>query len=111
MDNEKLVHDLIIDRLKRKLDREYSEIKVNPSGSPDLTLSNHGLALAVVEVETESSITPEKAKDWKILAQSGSKLILMVPKNMKVKVTEILWQSGMVSNVAVGTYEITVNMP
>jgi hypothetical protein len=60
MNNEKLLHDLIVDYLKHKLSKEYKEIKVNPAGNPDLTLSNHGLILALVEVETENSITPGK---------------------------------------------------
>ncbi len=111
MDNEKLLHDLIVDYLKQKLSREYKEIKVNPAGNPDLTLSNHGLILAVLEVETESSITPEKAEKWKEMLQAGSKLILMVPRNAKVKVMELLWQNGIADRVGVGSYEIAVNLP
>ncbi|MBF0505404.1 MAG: hypothetical protein HQL09_01090 [Nitrospirae bacterium] len=111
MDNEHLIHGLIIDHLKRRFRREYSEIKVNAAGDPDLTLSNHGLVLAVVEVETESSITPEKAGKWKDLAQPGTKLILMVPKSARVKVMEILWQKGIADRVGVGTYDIAITMP
>ncbi|MCK7510390.1 MAG: hypothetical protein MZV70_44290 [Desulfobacterales bacterium] len=70
MDNDKRLHDLIVDYLKQKLSREYGEIKVNPAGNPDLTLSSHGLVLAVVEVETEKSITPEQGERWKSLARS-----------------------------------------
>ncbi len=111
MDNEHLIHDLIINHLKHRFRKEYSEIKVNADGDPDLVLSNHGLVLAVVEVETESSITPEKAGKWKDLAQPGTKLILMVPKNARVKVMEMLWQKGIADRVGVGTYDIAVNMP
>lgn len=111
MYNEKLLHDLIVDYLKQKLSKEYNEIKINPAGDPDLTLSNHGLVLAVLEVETESSITPEKAEKWKEVLQAGSKLILMVPKNARVKVMEFLWQNGIADRVGVGSYEIAVNMP
>ena len=111
MDNEHLIHDLIIDHLKHRFRREYSEIKVNAGGDPDLTLSNHGLVLAVVEVETESSITPEKAGKWKDLAQPGTKLILMVPKGTRVKVMEMLWQKGIADRVGVGTYDIAITMP
>lgn len=111
IDSEKLLHDLIVDYLKQKLAMEYKEIKVNPTGNPDLILANHGLVLAMVEVETESSVTPEKAQEWKTMAGQGSKLILMVPKNLKVKTTEILWQKGIADKVGVGTYEILVNMP
>lgn len=111
MANEKLIHDLIVDHLRHRLKRDYSEITAPPSGSPDLTLANHGLVLAVVEVETESSITAEKAASWKTLAQPGTKLILMVPKNARVQVTELLWQLGIADRVGVGTYDISVTMP
>ncbi len=111
MQNEKLVHDLIVDHLKQKLSKEYKDVSINAEGNPDLILSNHGLVLANVEVETEGTINPEKADDWKGLAQSGSKLILMVPKNSKAKVTELLWQKGIMDKVSVGNYEIVINMP
>jgi len=111
MDNEILVHNLIVDRLRQKFRKEYSEIRTNPGGDPDMTLSNHGLVLAVVEVETESSITPEKAEQWKSLAQPGAKLIVMVPKNARVKVMEMLWQKGIADRVGVGTYDIAITMP
>lgn len=111
MNNESLVHNLIIDHLRQRLRRDYSDIKVNAEGDPDMTLSNHGLMLAAVEVETESSITPEKAEKWKNLAQPGIKLILMVPRNSRVKVMEILWQKGIADRVGVGTYDIAITMP
>lgn len=109
--DEKLLHNLILDQLKIRLSKEYKEIKINPGGNPDLILSNHGLVLAVLEVETESTITPNKAEIWKEIIDSGEKLILIVPKNAKVKVMELLWQKGIADRVAVGSYEITINMP
>jgi hypothetical protein len=47
---ERTVHGLIVERLKRKLSRQYKEVRVNPGGSPDIVLSSHGLTLANVEV-------------------------------------------------------------
>ena len=111
MDTEKLLHDLITDRLRRRFAKEYKDIKVNAEGSPDLSLGSHGLTVAFVEVETENSITPEKAKLWRELAQSGSKLILMVPQNAKAKAVELLWQQGIADKVGVGSYEIRITMP
>ncbi|NTU43362.1 MAG: hypothetical protein HGA78_10035 [Nitrospirales bacterium] len=111
MDNEKLLHDLIVDSLRKKLSREYKEIEVNSDGGPDLRLSNHGMLLAVVEVETEESITPLKADQWKAMKQPGVKLILMVPKSSRVQATELLWQKGIADSVSLGTYEISLNMP
>ena len=111
MNNEKLIHDWMVDFLKHKFGREYKEIKANPGGDPDLVLANHGLVLAVVEVETEGSITPEKAEAWKQTLQAGTKLILIVPKNTKAKVMELLWQKGIADKVGVGSYDIVINMP
>jgi len=78
---------------------------------PDLILGNHGLVLALMEVETEGSITPEKADEWKALSGLGAKLILMVPKTSKAKVVDLLWKKGMAGKVSVGSYEIAVSMP
>ncbi len=110
MIDEKLMHNLIVDYIKQKFSREYNDITINPSGNPDLTLANHGLVLAVAEVETENSITSEKAEKWKAIAEKN-KLFLIIPKNAKVKATELLWQKGIGDKVAVGTYEIVINMP
>jgi len=111
MEHEKLMHDLIVSRLKGKFAGLYKEITINSDGNPDLVLSSHGLTLAVVQVETDTGITPERAEKWKELAQSGSKLILMVPKNAKAKVMDLLWKSGIADKVGVGSYEIAIHMP
>jgi hypothetical protein len=111
METEKLLHDLIIDRLRVKFSAQYREIKVTEGGGPDMVLANHGLTLAVVQVETESTITAEKAEKWKEMASSGSKLILMVPKSAKAKAVELLWKAGVADRVGVGSYEIAITMP
>lgn len=111
MQNEKLVHDLIVEHMRLKLGREYKEVTVNPEGNPDMVLANHGLILANVEVETDGTINHEKADEWKGLVQLGTKLILMVPRHVKAKVTELLWQKGIMDKVSVGSYEIVINMP
>ncbi len=111
MESEKLLHDLIVDRLRGRFSSQYREITVNEGGCPDLILANHGMTLAVVEVETETGITPEKALRWKQMAQAGSKLIIMVPRSAKVKAMELLWKEGIADRVGVGSYEITITMP
>jgi len=111
MSDERLIHDMMLDYLVKRLSKDYREINVNPSGDPDLVLGNHGLVLAHLDIETEATVTPEKAEGWKKTAQSGTKLILMVPKNSKMKVMELLWQKGLADKVGVGSYEIQVQMP
>lgn len=110
MQRDKLVHDLIVDYVIERLRRDYKEIKKNPDGNPDLILANHGIIMAYLEVETEESINSDKAKKWKEITEKG-KLILMIPKSAKVKVTDLLWQQGITGSVSIGTYEVTINMP
>lgn len=119
MKNEKLIHDWMVSHLRERLARDYNEIKVNLEGEknefkghyPDMVLGNHGIVLAVMEVETEGSITPEKAGEWKGLAGLGAKLILMVPKRSKAKVIDLLWKQGLADKASVGSYELNISMP
>ncbi len=115
-----LIHDWMISYLQNRLKRDYDDIKVNRDEDrvnefngqyPDLILENHGLVLAVMEVETEQTISVEKAEEWKIMAGLGAKLILMVPKMLKPKVLDILWKNGMADKASVGSYEMNVQMP
>ncbi len=119
-DTEAVLHDAIAEELKKKLKHHYREIKSNPSGEklhefkgqyPDIILSEHGMVLAIVEIETENSITPDKINIWKSLAGSGARLILMVPKVMKPKLASMLWDGGLADKAALGSYEISINMP
>lgn len=120
MKNEKLIHDWMVSYLKDRLSRDYNDIKINLEGEkthefsgcyPDLILGNHGLVLAIMEVETESSITHEKAEEWKTRSGLGAKLIVMVPRASKAKVIDLLWKQGIADKASVGSYEINVSMP
>ncbi len=120
MKNDKLIHDWMVYYLKNKLSRNYDEVKANIEGEetveykgshPDLILSNHGLVMAVMRVETEGSISPERAEEWKELSSLGAKLILMVPRTSKAKVVDLLWKNNIVDKAAVGSYDINVSMP
>jgi len=35
----------------------------------------------------------------------------MIPNDMKVKVTELLWAKGLMDKISIGTYEISLKMP
>ncbi len=120
MQNGDMIHDWMISYLKNRLSRDYDDIKINLEKDrsnefnghyPDLILENHGLVLAVVEVETEKTISAEKAEEWKAMAGLGAKLILMVPRSLKPRVLDILWKSGMADKASVGSYEMNVQMP
>ncbi|TNF55939.1 hypothetical protein EP227_01515 [bacterium] len=120
MSNDKPIHQWMVTYLKQKLSRDYEDIKINLEGKekvefnghyPDLILSNHGMVLAVMEVETEKSINPEKAAEWKALSGFGVKLIIMVPGALKSRAMDLLWKAGIVDKVSIGSYDINVRMP
>ncbi len=115
-----LIHEIILEHLKGRLSKDYKEISINKTGEkkvqykgyyPDMILGNHGMVLALLEVETAESISEKGVEKWKALSDLGVKLILMVPKDMKVKTTELLWSKGLMGKTSMGTYEISVNMP
>jgi hypothetical protein len=122
MENDKLIHDWLVTYLSQRLSRDYKDIEINLEGEkkaefkghyPDLILGNHGLVLAVMEVETERSITSEKADEWSRIVGTGQgvKLIIMAPKALKTKIVELLWKKGIADKAAIGSYEININMP
>ncbi|MBW2038787.1 MAG: hypothetical protein JRI46_04210 [Deltaproteobacteria bacterium] len=119
MTKEEFFHDWLVSYLQRRLARDYKEILANYQGEerhefkghyPDLILANHGMVLAIMEVETEGSITPKRAEQWKEFAGLGVKLILMVPAHARPKVMELVWQKGLADKVGVGSYEINIKM-
>ncbi len=120
MDYDDLIHELITEHLRKKLSSEFKEIGINKIGEqkvqyqglyPDMILGNHGIILLLIEVETKKSISDKQAERWKTLSMLGPKLILIVPKDEKLKVTELLWAKGLSDKVSIGTYEISVKMP
>jgi hypothetical protein len=115
-----IVHDMILEHLQRKLSRTYREIFINKRSEqtheykgyyPDMILGNSGMVLNLLEVETQESISERQAEKWEQLSGLGAKLILMIPKDKKVRVTELLWAKGLMQKISIGTYEISINMP
>jgi hypothetical protein len=75
-----LIHELILEHIRKRLSREYKEIKVNKTGEkqfdyqghyPDMILGNHGMVLALLEVETSDTISEQQAENWKKLSSLG----------------------------------------
>jgi len=118
MTKEAFFHDWLVSYLQGRLARDYKEIKANGAEQkhefnghyPDLILANQGMVVAIMEVETEESITPQQAERWKELAGLGAKLILMVPNHTKPKVMDLVLQKGLAGKVGVGSYEINIRM-
>ena len=118
--DDNLLHDWMVSYLGKMLTRDYDDVRINYGDDnknefnghyPDLILGNHGFVLAIMEVETEKSVTPEKVEEWKALSGLGAKLIIMVPKAIKAKAFDYLWKAGIADKAAVGSYGININMP
>ncbi|MCX7793824.1 MAG: hypothetical protein N2257_05415 [Thermodesulfovibrionales bacterium] len=116
----KLIHDIIVNSIKKRLSREFPEIKINPYGErsyafqdlyPDLIISAQGMVISVIEVETEETLSEQKVTEWKRLVDSGIKLTVVVPKTEKVKLTDMLWNNGLAGKIGIGTFEININLP
>jgi hypothetical protein len=115
-----LIHEMILEHLRRTLSRDYKEISFNKKREkkaeykghyPDMILGNHGMVLSLLKIETAESISEKETENWKDLTGLGVKLVLMVPKEMKVRVTDLLWNKGLLDKVSIGTYGISVTMP
>ena len=92
---------------KANLGQERHEFKGH---YPDLILASHGMTVALMEVETEESLGPERAQRWKDLSSLGPKLILMVPAHLKAKTAELLWKEGLAGKVSIATYDVVIRM-
>ena len=119
MEHDDLTHDIMLEYIKKELSKDYKDIGVNKHGEkkaaykdyyPDMVLGNYGMVLSLLELETEQSVSEERAERWKTLSKLGAKLIIMVPKNMKVKATDLIWKKGLMGKVSLGTYEIVIRM-
>jgi hypothetical protein len=69
-----LIHEMVLEHLRRKLSRDYKEIGMNKKGEriadykglyPDMILGNHGMVLAILKVETADSRSEKKPEEWK----------------------------------------------
>jgi hypothetical protein len=119
MEHEDLTHDIILGHIEKVLSRDYKQIGVNRHGEkkaaykehyPDMILGNHGMVLALLELETEGSVSEKAVERWKALSKLGVKLTIIVPKAMKVKATDLIWKNGMMGKVSLGTYEFVIKM-
>lgn len=109
-DNQRLLHNLIVNLIKDKFSKEYSEVSINPDGYPDITLSNFGMAIMQIVVETEAGINEQNALKWKSLAESPTKLTLVLPKSSRLIATELLWQHGLSQKVKLAFYDIKLEI-
>lgn len=111
MNQQKYLKELLTYHLKQKLSKVKQDLEPFPSPPPDLTMKSYGLTLGYIDIVTEKEIEPERIAKWKNILTEGNKLIIIVPKEEKVKITETLWKEGLAEKISIGTYEINLFLP
>ncbi|HIJ59532.1 MAG TPA: hypothetical protein HPP56_02785 [Nitrospirae bacterium] len=111
METDELLKELVIEHLKSKYAKQYSEVIVSKHSSPNIILSNHGLKIAYICVETEQTINENSKSLWTSISKENVKLLLIVPAKSKSKVTSLLWDANLSTQVSIGTYEINISSP
>ncbi len=114
---EKVVHDWIIKQIEKKYLSLYKDIKTNPMNEqssefegffPDVILGSYGQVVQIIEVETESTITEERADYWKELCELPVQFLLLVPVKTKTRTADICWKHGLAGRMNIGTFELAV---
>ncbi|MDI1472075.1 MAG: hypothetical protein QMD43_01870 [Thermodesulfovibrio sp.] len=111
MNMEKHLKELLTYYLKQKLNKLQQQIEPVENPPPDLKILTYGMTLGYMDIITEKEIMPEKINKWKEIISEGNKLIILIPKEEKLKITELLWKEGIAERVSIGTYEINLFLP
>ncbi len=111
MSTEKYLKELLIQQLKQKMSRTGQDLAPVEEPPPDLKIMSYGMVIGYIDIVTEMDINPDRIAKWKGIVLKGNKLIILVPKEEKLKITETLWKEGLAEKVSIGTYEINLFLP
>lgn len=111
MSVERHLKELLIYHLKQKLSRLQQELEPVQKTPPDLKILSYGIVIGYIDIITEKEVFQERIEKWKELLSQGNKLIIVVPKDEKLKLTETLWKEGIAEKISIGTYEIVLTLP
>lgn len=114
---EQVVHDFILKQVKGYLSEKYKGIHLNPSEEknkdvggfyPDIVVESHGHVVEIYEVETESTVDDEEAKEWAEFSKLPVKVTVLVPSSHLKKARELAWEMKIASKIKVASYEVVI---
>lgn len=111
MNEAKILKDFIIQQLRLKLHRIKQDIEPFPSPPPDLKIQSYGITVGYIDIVVEPEVSTQRIEKWKEIVASGEKLILIISKADKLKITELLWREGVAEKISIGTYEFNLLLP
>ncbi|MEJ5228087.1 hypothetical protein [Thermodesulfovibrio sp.] len=111
MTKQNQLKELIIAQLKQKLGKVKQDIELVKEPPPELKITSYGMTVGYIDIITESELTENRINLWKEAVKKGEKLTIIVPKEQKLKITELLWKEGVAEKISIGTYELTLLLP
>lgn len=90
---DRTLHDLVVDQVaETRFNLDDWDVITNTSLdiSPDITAKSHDRLVAVGEVETHSTITEERAKQWKSFADSCVRFYLYIPEGSEEEASRLI---------------------
>ena len=113
------LHDWVIRAIVEKYSKLYTEININPgeeknfevNGSyPDAIFVNYGQVIQIVEVETVDTVNDDRLEHWKEFSELGAQLVVIVPKESEKKMRDLCWNSGLVTKVKIGSFDVDLKI-
>lgn len=111
MNTEKSLKEILINQVEQKLIKLQQKVEPLSESPPDLKIISYGLTIGFIDIVTEKDLKPERIAKWKNIISRGEKLIILIPKEDKLKIAEMLWKEGIAEKVSIGTYEINLFLP
>lgn len=108
---EEILKELLIYKLRQKLNKIKQDLEPLEKPPPDLKILSYGIIIGYLDILTEKEISQSRVEKWREIISKGDKLILIVSKEQKLEITELLWKEGIAEKISIGTYEINLFLP
>lgn len=108
---EEILKELLIYKLRQKLNKIKQDLEPLEKPPPDLKILSYGITIGYLDILTEKEISQSRVEKWREIISKGDKLILIVSKEQKLEITELLWKEGIAEKISIGTYEINLFLP
>lgn len=111
MNIEKSLKELLIHQIEQRLNKINQKVEPLSETPPEMKILSYGMTIGYIDIVTEKDLKPERIEKWKNLVSKGEKLILLIPKEEKLRIADMLWKEGFAEKVSIGTFEINLFLP
>lgn len=103
--------EILMFQLKQRLSKLKQDLEYVDKPPPDLKITSYGMVIGYIDIVNEKDINPERLNAWNDIIKRGNKLTIIVPKEEKLRITDILWREGLAEKISIGNYEINLFLP